>query len=131
MTGFAEATEQNLLDRVDWSTSPALRWTYASALSAAGMRTDEIDAFDIYSCFPVAVIEAMEALGLELGDERPVSLTGGLPFFGGPGNNYSMHGIASLSQLFRTGNTQCACWCSGWSHVKACRRYLQSDTGCR
>lgn len=95
LRGFAEATEQNLLDRVDWSTSPALRWTYANALSAAGIHADDIDAFDIYSCFPVAVIEAMEALGLELGDERPVSLTGGLPFFGGPGNNYSMHGIAS------------------------------------
>ena len=95
LRGFAEATEQNLLDRVDWSTSPALRWAYANALSAAGMRVDEIDAFDIYSCFPVAVIEAMEALGLALGERRPVSLTGGLPFFGGPGNNYSMHGIAS------------------------------------
>lgn len=95
LRGFAEATEQNLLERVDWSTSPALRWSYANALSSAGIRVEEIDAFDIYSCFPVAVIEAMEALGLELGDGRPFSLTGGLPFFGGPGNNYSMHGIAS------------------------------------
>jgi acetyl-CoA C-acetyltransferase len=95
LRGFAEATEQNLLDRMDWSVSPALRWAYANALSTAGMDVDEIDAFDIYSCFPIAVIEAMEALGLELGEGRPISLTGGLPFFGGPGNNYSMHGIAS------------------------------------
>lgn len=95
LRGFAEATEQNLLDRVDWSISPALRWTYAQALTSAGLGVEDIDAFDLYSCFPVAVIEAMEALGLELGGQRPVSLTGGLPFFGGPGNNYSMHGIAS------------------------------------
>jgi acetyl-CoA C-acetyltransferase len=69
--------------------------TYEHALTAADVTLSEIDAFDLYSCFPVAVIEAMEALGLEVGEQRPISLTGGLPFFGGPGNNYSMHGIAS------------------------------------
>ena len=106
LTGFAEATEQNLLDRVDWSTSPALRWTYASALSAAGMRADEIDAFDIYSCFPVAVIEAMEALGLELGDERPVSLTGVCLSSAVRAITIPCMALRPLSQLFRTGNTQ-------------------------
>ena len=95
LRGFAEATEQDLLKRVDWSVSPALRWAYKHALISADMTLSEVDAFDLYSCFPVAVIEAMEALGLEVGEQRAVSLTGGLPFFGGPGNNYSMHGIAS------------------------------------
>ena len=95
LRGFAEATEQDLIERADWSVSPALRWTYEHALTAADVTLSKIDAFDLYSCFPVAVIEAMEALGLEVGEQRPISLTGGLPFFGGPGNNYSMHGIAS------------------------------------
>jgi acetyl-CoA C-acetyltransferase len=27
-----------------------------------------------------------------------LTVTGGLPFFGGPGNNYSSHGIATLVQ---------------------------------
>ena len=103
LRGFAEATEQNLLERPDWSVSPALRWTYSQALASASITVDEIDAFDLYSCFPVAVIEAMEALGLELSDERPVSLTGGLPFFGGPGNNYSMHGIACAVSAIQGG----------------------------
>src|SRR5690606_28622710 len=33
-------------------------------------------------------------LGLDIDDPRGLTLTGGLPFFGGPGNNYSMHAIA-------------------------------------
>ena len=35
-------------------------------------------------------------MGIELDDPRGLTLTGGLPFFGGPGNNYSMHAIATL-----------------------------------
>ena len=77
------------------------------------------------------MIEAMEALGLELGDERPVSLTGGLPFFGGPGNNYSMHGIASAVTAVQDGQYANVLVGALGGHVKACRRHLQSDTGCR
>ncbi|MCY4264974.1 MAG: acetyl-CoA acetyltransferase, partial [Gammaproteobacteria bacterium] len=40
-------------------------------------------------------------LGVPLDDPRGLTLTGGLPFFGGPGNNYSMHAIASLLPLLR------------------------------
>ena len=31
----------------------------------------------------------------------PLTQTGGLPFFGGPGNNYSMHGIAEMVNTLR------------------------------
>jgi acetyl-CoA C-acetyltransferase len=103
LRGFAEATERALLEREDLSTSPALRWSYAKALERAGLEAADIDAFDLYSCFPVAVIEAMEALGIDVDDHRPTSLTGGLPFFGGPGNNYSMHGIASAVTSVQSG----------------------------
>lgn len=34
-------------------------------------------------------------------DPRPLTLTGGLPFFGGAGNNYSMHAIASAVRGLR------------------------------
>ena len=104
LRGFAEAAEQPLLDRCDLSLSPALRWTYDSALRASGLSSDDIDAFDLYSCFPVAVIEAMEALKIDIHDGRPISLTGGLPFFGGPGNNYSMHAIASAVLAIQAGS---------------------------
>jgi len=49
---------------------------------------------DLYSCFPIAVQVVADGLGLRADDPRGLTLTGGLPFFGGPGNNYSMHGVA-------------------------------------
>jgi len=35
-----------------------------------------------------------QMLGIGDDDPRPMTLTGGLPYFGGAGNNYTMHGIA-------------------------------------
>ena len=44
----------------------------------------------------------MAARGIDHTSEtRPLTLTGGLPFFGGPGNNYSMHGIVSMAEWLR------------------------------
>jgi acetyl-CoA C-acetyltransferase len=42
-----------------------------------------------------------DALGLELDDPRGVTVTGGLSLFGGPGNNYSLHAIASMVDCLR------------------------------
>jgi len=50
------------------------------------------DIYDLYSCFPIVPLEAQRILRLP--DSATMTLTGGLPFFGGPGNNYSLHGIA-------------------------------------
>lgn len=102
LNGYGIATETDVLNRPDLGNSPALHWAYAQALSAAEVSVDDIDAFDLYSCFPVAVIEALAALGLDAGDSRPLTLTGGLPFFGGPGNSYSLHAIASAVESIQT-----------------------------
>ena len=40
-------------------------------------------------------------LGLAPDDPRPLTLTGGLPWFGGPGNNYTTHAIATLMAHLR------------------------------
>ncbi|MGD8974368.1 MAG: hypothetical protein PVJ56_13795, partial [Desulfobacterales bacterium] len=58
---------------------------------------DEIQCFDVYSCFPCAVSVARRMLELKDNDPRPLTLTGGLGFFGGPGNNYSLHAVATLA----------------------------------
>ena len=62
---------------------------------------DTIQHFDIYSCFPIVVSEAKRALDIKENDSRSMTQTGGLPFFGGPGNNYSMHAVASLVENLR------------------------------
>jgi acetyl-CoA C-acetyltransferase len=55
---------------------------------------DEIRHVDLYSCFAIPVFNLLDAFGLDRDDPRGWTLTGGLPFFGGAGNNYSAHAIA-------------------------------------
>ena len=73
------------------------------ALAHSALRLEDIDCFDIYSCFPSAVEIACNEIGLSPLDPRGVTITGGLPFFGGPGNNYSLHAIAEMTSRLRSG----------------------------
>jgi acetyl-CoA C-acetyltransferase len=89
-------------DRLD--TSPALRAVGEAAVAAAGVSLDDVARFDLYSCFPSAVEVAMGALGLRGpagGDDRPLTVTGGLGFAGGPANNYPTHAIAAMVDACR------------------------------
>jgi acetyl-CoA C-acetyltransferase len=89
------------LDRQDFHSSPAMRRTGQKALEMAGIGMDRIDLIDLYSCFPVAVEIGAESLGIALDDPRGLTVTGGLPYAGGPGNNYVMHSIAVMAQKLR------------------------------
>jgi len=100
--GCSEANEKLLIsDRVNLHSSPAIAANSQQAFAMAGKTLEDIDLIDIYSCFPSAVEVACDALGLSCSDPRGLTLTGGLPFFGGPGNNYSMHAIATAIPLLR------------------------------
>jgi acetyl-CoA C-acetyltransferase len=67
-----------------------------------GIDVQTVARFDLYSCFPAAVQLASNALGLTPDDPRPRTATGGLPYFGGPGASYSIHGIACLIEKLRS-----------------------------
>lgn len=99
--GGADAKERTVVERADLSRSPASVLAAKQALEVAGLEVGQIEFFDFYSCFPIAVFNMLEGLGLEVGDQRPFTVTGGLPFFGGAGNNYSMHAIASMARALR------------------------------
>jgi acetyl-CoA C-acetyltransferase len=102
LLGGAEATEKWLLsDRVNYWSSPAIREMSQAALEMAGLRIDQIDLFDLYSCFPSATLTAASAMGLDADDPPELTVTGGLPYFGGPGNNYTMHAIAHTVEKIR------------------------------
>ncbi len=102
--GWADATEVwNVSARPSLDDTPALAACAASALACAGMGLDEIDAFDLYSCFPSSVEAATRALGLGDDDPRPLTLTGGLPYHGGPGSNYVTHALANTFDFLRSG----------------------------
>ena len=87
--------------RPDLASSPAVAAAARAALSAAGIGIDEIARLDIYSCFPSAVQMGAEALGVRGDDARGLTVTGGLPYFGGPGNNYCTHAIAAMTESLR------------------------------
>jgi acetyl-CoA C-acetyltransferase len=79
--------------------SPAIRIAGARALELAGVTPDDLDHVDLYSCFPSAVQVAARELGLS--EERPLSVTGGLTFGGGPLNDYVIHSIATMAERLR------------------------------
>jgi len=101
--GAGEAMEPAFTERPGFTTSWAMDVAINRALKQADKSVDEISIFDLYSCFPCAVFSSTEALGIDpYSDPRPLTVTGGLPFSGGPGNNYSMHAIAAISERLRS-----------------------------
>jgi acetyl-CoA C-acetyltransferase len=90
-----------LTERQNFHSSPAIRTMGQKAFAQAGWSIDEIDIMDLYSCFPSAVQIGMKELGIKVGDPRSLTVTGGLPYFGGAGNNYVMHSIATMVEKLR------------------------------
>ncbi len=81
-------------------SSPAIRIAGPRCLELADMNVGDIDHVDVYSCFPVAVQVGANEIGLS--QDRPLTVTGGLTFNGGPLNNYVMHSIARMAEILRS-----------------------------
>ena len=101
LLGRADVRERTVMERANLASSPASVLACRCALEVAGLEVSEIDAFDLYSCFPIAVFNICDGLRLAPDDPRGLTVTGGLPFFGGAGNNYSMHAIAEMARRLR------------------------------
>jgi acetyl-CoA C-acetyltransferase len=87
-------------ERAELHRSPAIRIAGARALALAGLGIDDVDYVDLYSCFPSAVQIAAAELGLPVDDPvRPLTVTGGLTFAGGPWSNYVTHSIATMAEV--------------------------------
>lgn len=98
----AEAHDQWFVtERSSLTESPAIAATAAAVLDAGATSIDEIAHLDLYSCFPSAVQIGRNALGIGAGDRRPLTVTGGLGFAGGPVNNYPTHAIAAMVDVLR------------------------------
>ena len=86
-------------ERWSFTESPAMRIAGRRALELAGLGPDEVDHCDVYSCFPSAVQIAVREIGLD--EKRPLTVTGGLTFGGGPLNDYVLHSIARMAEVLR------------------------------
>jgi acetyl-CoA C-acetyltransferase len=99
----AEATDVRFpTSRPDPGRSPAIAAAGRALFEAAGVGVDDLERLDLYSCFPSAVEIGAAELGLPLDDpDRPLTVTGGMTFAGGPGNNYGTHAIATMVGALR------------------------------
>jgi acetyl-CoA C-acetyltransferase len=88
-------------ERIDLHSSPAMRAASRRALAMAGKDLGDIQVFDLYSCFASAVQVGCQEIGLAEDDPRGLTITGGLPYFGGPGNNYVTHSICEMMRRLR------------------------------
>ena len=70
---------------------------------ARASATDDVAHLDLYSCFASSVCFALDALGIAEDDPRAssVTVTGGLPYHGGPGSNYMTHSLAAMAETLR------------------------------
>jgi len=101
--GYAEDRQRFMIEKSDFTSSPPLKAAVEKALERSHIPLESLDCFDLYSCFPCAVSIAKKMIGITDDDTRPLTLTGGLGFFGGPGNNYSLHGVATLVEKISIG----------------------------
>jgi acetyl-CoA C-acetyltransferase len=66
---------------------------------ATGSEPGELDLVELYSCFPVAVESYAAEIGVDL--SRDLTVTGGMPFAGGPLNNYVLQSTCRMVELLR------------------------------
>lgn len=88
-------------ERDEMWRSPGMAVASRVAMQTAGVGLDEIAHLDLYSCFGSSLNFARDALGIAPDDRRPMTVTGGLPFHGGPGSNYLGHSVATLVERLR------------------------------
>jgi acetyl-CoA C-acetyltransferase len=119
LRGWADANDVwYLSERPDVSKSPALDLCVATALGAAGLGADDLEGFDLYACFPSSVEVSRDAFGVARDDKRALTLTGGLPYHGGPGSNYVTHAVCNALDHLRSGKGPVAVHGNGYYLTK-------------
>lgn len=89
------------LARDRYDRSPSMIATLRSTLAFNGLEAEELEAVELYSCFPCVPKMARRAIGWPA--ERPMTVFGGLTFGGGPVANYMSHAIACMTERLRGG----------------------------
>src|SRR5439155_24580924 len=85
--------------RLEYHRVPALEATVRDAQAVTETEAADYDLVELYSCFPIMPKLTRRALGRDA--TAPISVTGGLSFFGGPGSNYLTHALAAMVEQLR------------------------------
>lgn len=100
--GAAASEGADYLRRERYDRSTSMAASLAGALSLNALTVEDLDAVELYSCFPCVPKMARRLLGWPV--DRAMTTIGGLTFAGGPIGNYMSHAVAGMvERLRRTG----------------------------
>jgi len=88
-----------LVERAELHRCPAFGIAGCRAHELSGLSPADVSRHELYSCFPSAVRIQQRELGLD--PARPVTVTGGMAFAGGPLNNFVLQAAVRLAELLR------------------------------
>jgi acetyl-CoA C-acetyltransferase len=99
--GWGQARDPDYVaEHPDLWRAPGMATAFRSALESAGVGADDVAHFDLYSCFPSSVLFSLDALQVSPSDPRaPFTVTGGLPYAGGPGSCYDIGATAAMADV--------------------------------
>ena len=86
-------------ERPDLASVPGVRVAGRRAFEAAAVAPGDLELVELYSCFPVAVRTHARELGVRTDVDWTV--TGGMPFAGGPFNSYVLQSTGRMAELLR------------------------------
>jgi acetyl-CoA C-acetyltransferase len=127
LESYAQGADRFLSEREDIGRSVAMERVLNETMNRAEATCADMDMIDIYSCFPCAVQAACEVLDLPTDGSRSLTVTGGLPYFGGPGNNYCTHALAEVALRLRGKPTRALVTGNGGMLYKHAAAVLTSD----
>ena len=90
-------------ERADYTRSPSLEVSARATLAWNGLEAADLDHVELYSCFPCVPKAARRVIGLSV--DRPLTVSGGLTFAGGPGGNYMTHAASAMVERLRASGT--------------------------
>lgn len=97
------AAESNVMvpvtARPELHRSPGFAAVGSALAELSGVSAADAGHLDLYSCFPLAVRVQVRELGLTGRDD--LTVTGGMPFAGGPLNNYALQSTAEMARVLR------------------------------
>ncbi len=89
-----------LSSRAALHRSPGFAHAGRRALALAGRGIDDVAHLELYSCFPAAVRVQAAELGIH-GTDRPLTVTGGMTFAGGPLNSFVLQALVRMVEVLR------------------------------
>lgn len=100
-SGAGGSEPRDFMQRSNYHSAPAMDAVLKRTLALNNLQADKLDLLELYSCFPCVPKLARRSLGIGL--DRPLTVAGGLVFFGAPTNTYMTNAICAMTRALRSG----------------------------